>query len=471
VKRLPVTSIPVIAVILGIPKVLFPGTVLAQVSYTCAFAVFVALAWAGVRAQTGRARLAHGLIAGALTSWLAGDLLYAVLSWIRPDLGSVSAADVLWVAGYPLQAAGLVVLARMRAPGKLREGLLDGLAMATVVGSLAWQLIVLPAFATEGFSLPLLFDGFYPSGDVLLFVAAAMLAFSPGDRRGPSRYLISAVLLTLVGDASNSAIEIFAPAWDSERLDAVLLLANGLIAAALYHPQAERLSRSHAHEEQRLHPARVAFLGVALLAMPALADLGVFGTGFSRLSLLISMVILTGIVLIRFALVVREQERARRALAERATHDPLTGLVNRQELHARITSALAGADSPAVYFLDLNGFKPINDGYGHAAGDFVLTEVARRLRAETRAGDTVGRLGGDEFVVVTHDADEGLTARLRDVVAAPIAYGDLVLAVGVSVGRACAADLPGPTADGLLAAADADMYREKAGHHRLIHSS
>jgi diguanylate cyclase (GGDEF)-like protein len=118
-----------------------------------------------------------------------------------------------------------------------------------------------------------------------------------------------------------------------------------------------------------------------------------------------------------------------------------------------------------VHFLDLDGFKAINDRYGHAAGDFVLTEVARRLRLQARTGDTVARLGGDEFVVVTDSAVDAaaMARRLREAVSAPMPFDGHDLHVDVSVGHARV----GPqytTSDDLLAAADTEMYREKAGH-------
>ena len=452
-----------IAVIMGLPTLAAPGSALAQVAYTGAFGFFVVLSWLGVRARAGRARIAHALLAGSLTVWLAGDLLYALLVWQLGELGEVSAADGLWVLGYPLLAAGLIRMVRLRVSGRLREALLDGLAMATVVAALFWQFMIRPAFTGHAMSPEVLFTAFYPFGDVLLFAAGALLVFSPGPRRGPNRYLVVALAITFFGDVAISMAAQLLPDVDSEPLDAMLLLANSLFAAALWHRDAGQLTESAAADRQRLHPARVVFLGVSLLALPALADLPITDAVIGRMTMLTAMTLLTVIVLIRFTLVVREQERVRSALAHRATHDQLTGLVNRQELHARMTAALRNGAGPVVHFLDLNGFKSINDRHGHAAGDFVLAEVARRLCAEVRHTDTVARLGGDEFVVMSAGADEpaAMTERLRRAVTAPIRYDGRHLTVGVSVGMAVAADVAQPSSDALLAAADTDMYREK----------
>ncbi|MEV4703370.1 GGDEF domain-containing protein [Actinoplanes sp. NPDC049316] len=461
-ERLPARVVPAVAVVAGLPTVLAPGSGVAQVAYTAGFSAVVVLAWLAVRASTGAARLPHALIAGALTTWLGGDLLYLLLDRAVGDLGDVSAADGLWVLGYPVLAAGLLVMVRRRAPGRLREAALDGFAMATVVGALFWQFMILPAFRDNELSAAVVVTAFYPFGDVLLFATGALLVFAPGGRRGPMRCVVAALAITFLGDVFLSAGSMWLPDLDVDRLDAALLLANSLFAAALWHRGAGAPTAAPA---DRLHPARVVFLGVALLTLPALAVTRVADDAISRGTLLTAMVLLTVIILVRFTLVVREQEQARSALAHRATHDDLTGLINRQDLHARLAAALERGDDVLVHFLDLDGFKAVNDRYGHAAGDFVLTEVARRLRRQARTGDTVARLGGDEFVVVTDTTVDAarMARRLRDAVHAPMPFEGHDLVVDVSVGHARV----GPqytTSDQLLAAADSQMYREKAGH-------
>src|SRR3954471_2803131 len=134
-------------------------------------------------------------------------------------------------------------------------------------------------------------------------------------------------------------------------------------------------------------------------------------------------------------------------LAERAVRDPLTGLANRALLEERLRAVLARdartGDATGVLFLDLDGFKAVNDAHGHLLGDAVLRAVAGRLRSAVRPSDTVARLGGDEFVVLVEGATtEGLAVlvkRLRRAITASIAVGDLDLKVGVSVGVAMTA--------------------------------
>jgi diguanylate cyclase (GGDEF)-like protein len=171
-----------------------------------------------------------------------------------------------------------------------------------------------------------------------------------------------------------------------------------------------------------------------------------------------------------------ERQRVERELSQLAKHDPLTGLPNRTLFHDRLTQALRRLDRPrvpdrtgqllAVIFLDLDGFKAINDRHGHLAGDRLLAAVAKRLLRTVRRSDTVARLGGDEFTILL----EGLqrqadAARIAEKVLAsfrqPFELGGFVVELGASLGIALAAQ-PGQAPDCLTREADAAMYRAKA---------
>lgn len=151
----------------------------------------------------------------------------------------------------------------------------------------------------------------------------------------------------------------------------------------------------------------------------------------------------------------------RRELVHAATHDPLTGLPNRARFFTRITEL--GTGPVGLLFVDLDGFKPINDEYGHSAGDLVLIEVARRLRSCVRPDDLAARVGGDEFGVVCGQSigvDEltGLADRLVRQVAEPIMIGEGTVRVGASVGVALGHPMDSTA---LVDAADAAMYEAK----------
>ena len=148
--------------------------------------------------------------------------------------------------------------------------------------------------------------------------------------------------------------------------------------------------------------------------------------------------------------------------AHAALHDPLTGLANRSLLRSHLDVARGERPDFAVLLLDLDLFKPVNDTYGHEAGDEVLRVTAARLRGAVRPADVVARLGGDEFAVLVHDTSDvqGLAQRLEAVVSAPIALGSVTVAVGVSIGQAVH-PVDGASFEALLRVADADMYRVK----------
>ena len=161
------------------------------------------------------------------------------------------------------------------------------------------------------------------------------------------------------------------------------------------------------------------------------------------------------------------QKDAAAQLELAALTDPLTGLPNRTVLEGRLTRALTDARRTGtvvgVLFIDLDGFKRVNDTLGHEVGDHLLREVGIRLANAVRRTDTVVRLGGDEFVVVReqlsdlHQLDH-LTRRIHDALAATFAINSHSLAVNASIGRAASADL---TATQLLNRADKAMYRAK----------
>jgi diguanylate cyclase (GGDEF)-like protein/PAS domain S-box-containing protein len=154
-------------------------------------------------------------------------------------------------------------------------------------------------------------------------------------------------------------------------------------------------------------------------------------------------------------------------LRHQAFHDSLTGLSNRALFNDRVEHALGrrlGAGTSVVLLLDLDRFKLVNDSLGHAVGDEMLIEVARRLEDAVRLGDTVARLGGDEFAILLEDCPDGRAEeqaeRLLDTLGAPMAIGGQQVTGTASIGIALAGN--GISAGDLLRNADVAMYRAKA---------
>ncbi|MFH7044888.1 diguanylate cyclase [Paucibacter sp. JuS9] len=156
-----------------------------------------------------------------------------------------------------------------------------------------------------------------------------------------------------------------------------------------------------------------------------------------------------------------------------ALHDTLTGLPNRRYFRQRLELALRHDDGTpppgmAVLFMDLDGFKAINDNHGHQIGDELLRVVASRLSRVVRQGDMISRIGGDEFACVRLDGHSRgqliqLAVKLHEVVAAPLTLGILKLSIKPSIGISlCPAD--GQTVTDLLKAADLAMYHAKQQH-------
>lgn len=164
---------------------------------------------------------------------------------------------------------------------------------------------------------------------------------------------------------------------------------------------------------------------------------------------------------------VTDRKVMERELQHRALHDDLTGLPNRALLNDRLDHALVAAERSGrctgVAFLDVDGFKHVNDALGHAVGDRLLVEVGHRLIASVRPADTVARFGGDEYVLVCEDvtieAMTGLAGRITEAMAQPFAVDGrevpLHASVGITISRS------GSTSQSLLSEADAAMYRAK----------
>lgn len=241
-------------------------------------------------------------------------------------------------------------------------------------------------------------------------------------------------------------------------------------------------SASARREESR--PAQVYLQQIQLLLADTERDITEFRqeinehVGFSVQRASISIMVVSVLLIAILALGYRNTSRAfatnRRLteqLAHEAMHDPLTLLPNRRFFNDWLGKSVAMAQrndfSIAVLFIDLDGFKQVNDRFGHDAGDQVLRVTAERFRRFMRGSEVLARLGGDEFAILVSQApsDEALSTfakRIIDAMAEPISIGSEVARVGVSIGIAV---LPrdAQTVEALIRASDAAMYQAKAG--------
>jgi diguanylate cyclase (GGDEF)-like protein len=486
-------SVLVVCFVLALPTAVRPGSTTAEITYLVALAVVVAGVWAGAWACAGAARRAWTLIALAASCWLTGDLVQRLSVFGHVAEYHIGPSDGFWLGSYPLLVGGVILMIRARGlrPDVLREIQLDVVAatVAALVG--AWQLMIAPAISTGSISLFNLVAVLYPLGDIAIFALAVTLVLAPGVRGTASFLLIGCLGSTLLLDTVYSIDPADLPQFNADRLDAVLLVVNGLLAAAALHPNRGELIEKPpvSDRSEHMHRWRVMLLGAALTVV-SVASAVSSDSSANRILLVSSSLMISTIIMLRFYGVIRDREEAEQALAHQASHDQLTGLANRGLLLARIGGALlVPIGQPirdfALFYIDLDGFKKINDTYGHAAGDEVLRAVSQRLQRLIRAGDTVARLGGDEFVVLCldtrPDAAENFGRQIRDRIGGPILVGATELYVGASVGVLVAPDIDQRhrmDADQILQSADVAMYVAKrhgggvtlsqaAGHHAV----
>ena len=167
---------------------------------------------------------------------------------------------------------------------------------------------------------------------------------------------------------------------------------------------------------------------------------------------------------------ISEYKRVHDLLWHQAMHDPLTGLPNRALLRQRLSEALIHREPEevlTVLAVDLDGFKGVNDRYGHRVGDDLLRALGARMAAAVRPGDTVARTGGDEFVILCPqtgvESAETLVRRVKETIRQPFMLAGQLLHVDASVGAATASGADDPVLDDLLEQADSGMYAVK--HH------
>ncbi|GLQ54657.1 GGDEF domain-containing protein [Devosia nitrariae] len=183
-----------------------------------------------------------------------------------------------------------------------------------------------------------------------------------------------------------------------------------------------------------------------------------------RIILAALVLVIIGAILYWLHRITSELDRHRLMARELASRDALTGLANRLSFEEALRRDISNGAAFALFYLDLDGFKLVNDTLGHAAGDKLLVSIGMRLTQLAAPGDLVARLGGDEFAVIRRVElePERLAAFARDTIielCRPHALGDSELSVGVSIGVA----LPhAETAEALLSQADAALYRAKA---------
>ncbi len=464
-------------VVVALYSVLPPGV--QDGTYLAVGLVSAAAIVVGTRIHRPPRPLPWYLMAAGQLVWTGGDAVGAWEAVVLDVERFPAPADGFYLAAYPLIAAGMLLLIRGRLPRRDLAGFLDSMIVTAALGLLSWVLLARPTVDQYQESVPAAVVGLaYPVCDIVMVGIVVRLLVTPGGRTPALRLLLTAIGLLVVADTAATALELVT--YSSTGVIDLLWLASYVIwGAAALHPSMYALSQPTPAEYAGVSRARLAALTLAVLTPPiVLGGQQALGGRLDVWAVVAASVVIFGLVMARMGVAVgqlvatsREREKLQTALAHQASHDALTGLPNRGEAIRLIRGALHRAQrSGAVIgllFVDLDGFKKINDTLGHAAGDEVLRVVAERLRSEVRAGDVVARLGGDEFVVLLEPLDEQASAlavadRMVEVSSAPVLLGSgRRVRLGASVGVALSQD--GVTdPDALLVEADTAVYRAKA---------
>jgi diguanylate cyclase (GGDEF)-like protein len=260
--------------------------------------------------------------------------------------------------------------------------------------------------------------------------------------------------------------------YASPLLNVPFLLAYTALGVAALHPSVVDMGRAAKLPAQAWSWPRLSLLMPALAVPFALLPTPVAETTGGRVMIAVAGALSVTLLLIRAVSAVRAQVAAQLRSEHQATHDPLTGLPNRQSMSSEVARLVTVADPEGhdrvwVYMLDLDGFKWVNDSWGHDTGDQLVIEVGRRLRAAVPINIPVARVGGDEFLL-GFIGEKGGALRLVDDIRGcfarpfPVRDHDVVISASIGISHAEADPVNAAvTAEALMRDADTAMYRAK----------
>ncbi|MCW2606963.1 MAG: hypothetical protein JWO60_1656 [Frankiales bacterium] len=450
---------------------------LGQLAMAC-FAGAAALSAA--RDSSGRLRLAWRCLAAACLSWAVGEAVWAWFE-IRLDRATPfpSLADLFFLGFQVFGLAALAVFPAGVTKADRRRIALDGLAASVAFGLLSWSTAlgaVVRAGGDTAFAVAV--GASYPVADLGLLVGCVLVLSRSRAYRSVLGTLAAGLAVMAVSDSAFAALVAEGRYATGVWVDLGWFAAFALLALAAALPGSTTAA-----------PATVAPT-VAGALLPYVPIAGAFAYAgwryatsapFSSSEAVLAG-LLVALVMARQSVTVRDNQHLASALAEResqmrhqAFHDGLTGLANRALFLDRTRHALElhrrDGNRAAVCFIDLDGFKAVNDTMGHAAGDQLLQVVAQRFRAQLDPADTLARLGGDEFAVLLEGERPALevASRLLACLREPVTVGGATAEVSASIGVAgTRPDEPSPDADLLLSRADAAMYAVKRQGKRAV---
>ena len=381
-------------------------------------------------------------------------------------------ADAVTIPGYALMCVFIIRLLRARQSIE-RHAVLDGMIVCLGAALASGLLLAAPAASIQDRSaVESVLAGLYPFLDVALLLLLVNMTFTAGSWPPSLVLLLSTSALMVTGDLAYAVIGVSGETYVSPLLDTPFLLAYTLMGATALHPSVPALSRASGRSLQAWSWRRMLLIAPAVATPFAL--LVVIGDRSVGVRLIIALAgaTMVALLLLRAVSAVQAQVAAQRHSEHQSRHDPLTGLPNRLMISAHIEQLLGdvGPDGPDrvwVFFLDLDGFKWVNDSWGHDAGDQLVIAVARRLREVVPSSTMLARVGGDEFLLAYIGAQPAALRLVEEITRsfrAPILVRDTEVVISASIGIAHAAGdgTPEVTAEALMRDADTAMYRSKA---------
>ena len=393
---------------------------------------------------------------------------------------SAHLSDLFGLLSYGFLAAFIIRFARLHGRFRNRNDVMDTLIVLIGTWIVLWVAVLGPSLNHPGEPLAAkLMHASFPCVSVTgLFVASTLFGTSNARNRLAVTFLTGAFMLLVASDLIASSHQIGALFLVGQVMPipfaaaAVCNVASfAMFAAATLHPGMRVAPRPQPVRGGGFSNSRLITLSAALLVPPLVDAIGDMADEFSVSETIVLLLTLsmTGLLIVRMTSTIRTMIRARQALYWQAHHDPLTRLANRSLLQSRLDQMLPGREQGvAVLLFDLDRFKPVNDTYGHAAGDLLLKAVASRVVEAVRHPDVVVcRVSGDEFVIAypnvgSRAAATAIGEHVLAVCLEPFELPMGTVSVGCSVGVAYAEKTRGVSAEELLREADAAMYRSKA---------
>ncbi|GAA5069596.1 GGDEF domain-containing protein [Nocardia callitridis] len=395
----------------------------------------------------------------------ATAVLFAIGSVLRDSdtLGPVD--DVCTILGYLGLGLAALIWLRPRHISRSYDLVLDSALIGLGALLASWTFLISPILRNHDASTNLWMAATYPVLDALLLALVAHSIATTTRSEISLRLLHVGLIAVLFGDLGYSLDAAQTTTINRDVLGTPLLAAYATVGVAALHPTMAGLGtlrRIHPHRSRQ----RASVIAVALIVASLVPVVGSTLRPLDRVVVSSLFALMLIGVLVRSERAIVRSVRSEKRAQYQADHDMLTGLLNRSAL---LRAPSGNADPWSGYpvcllFIDLDGFKMVNDSYGHAVGDELIANAASRIRRVVREDDIVARYGGDEFVVLSRlerREAAALAERLIGAFVRPFALSAGEIPITASIGIACGPRETRHTVHDLIRDADSAMYRAK----------